>query len=55
MAAGLATVGFVALGTRVAWTWYVLIGTVVTFAVAIVVSWFEPKERKQDVAADERR
>jgi SSS family transporter len=41
MAAGLAAVGFVALGTAVAWTWYVLIGTVVTFSVALVVSLFQ--------------
>jgi Na+/proline symporter len=41
MAAGLAAVGFVALGTQVAWTWYVLIGTLVTFSVGLVVSLFE--------------
>jgi solute:Na+ symporter, SSS family len=41
MAAGLAAVGFVALGTPVAWTWYVLVGTVVTFSVGLVVSLFE--------------
>jgi SSS family solute:Na+ symporter len=41
MAAGLAVVGFVAWRTPVAWTWYVLIGTVVTFTTALVVSLFE--------------
>jgi SSS family transporter len=41
MGAGLAIVAFVALGTPVAWTWYVLIGTVVTFSVALVVSLFQ--------------
>ncbi len=43
MAAGLCAVGFVAWRTPVAWTWYVLIGTVVTFAAALVVSLFERK------------
>jgi SSS family transporter len=41
MAAGLAAVGLVALKTGVAWTWYVPIGTAVTFSVALVVSLFE--------------
>ena len=52
MAAGLATVGFVALGTRIAWTWYVPIGTIVTFSVALVVSLFE---RSPDGAARQER
>ena len=40
--AGLGVVLFVHFRTPVAWTWYVLIGTVVTFGVGIVTSWFEP-------------
>jgi SSS family transporter len=41
MAAGLAAVGVIALGTHTAWTWFVLVGTVVTFFTALVVSLFE--------------
>jgi Na+/proline symporter len=41
MAAGLLAVGFVALWTPVAWTWYVPVGTVVTFSAGLVASWFE--------------
>ena len=43
MAAGLAAVGLVVWRTQVAWTWYVLTGTVVTFSVAVIVSLFERK------------
>jgi len=42
MVAGLGAVLFVHFCTPVAWTWYVLIGTVVTFGVGILTSWFEP-------------
>jgi SSS family solute:Na+ symporter len=38
MAAGLAVMLYVRLGTGIAWTWYVLIGTSVTFLVAIAIS-----------------
>ena len=41
MAAGLVAVASVALWTRVAWTWYVPIGTIVTFAAGLVGSVFE--------------
>jgi len=44
MFCGFLTELYVWLGTRVPWTWYVLIGTVVTFAVgytASVVLWRE--------------
>jgi len=44
MAAGLTAVALVAWTTPVAWTWYVLIGTVVTFGAALVVSLFERQE-----------
>jgi SSS family solute:Na+ symporter len=39
--AGLATILYVNLRTPIAWTWYVLIGTVVTFGVGWVASRFE--------------
>jgi SSS family solute:Na+ symporter len=39
--AGLVTLGVVILETRVAWTWYVAIGTCITFAIGRVVSEFE--------------
>jgi solute:Na+ symporter, SSS family len=39
--AGLGTVLFVHYTTPVAWTWYVLIGSVVTFSVGIAASLFE--------------
>lgn len=32
------------LGTRVPWTWYVMIGTAVTFGVGYVVSWLHVEE-----------
>ncbi len=38
MSAGLLTMFYVKLGTGIAWTWYVLIGTTVTFAAGLVVS-----------------
>ena len=41
VAAGLGVILYVNLGTRIAWTWYVLIGTVVTFGVGWVVSRFQ--------------
>jgi SSS family solute:Na+ symporter len=39
--AGLAVILYVVLETRIAFTWYVLIGTVVTFVVALAASLFE--------------
>jgi len=41
VAAGLAVVLYINLYTRIAWTWYVLIGTTITFGVAWLVSLFE--------------
>jgi len=38
MLAGLVTMLYVKLGTPLAWTWYVLVGTLVTFAVGAAVS-----------------
>ncbi len=39
--AGLAAISYVRLATPIAWTWYVLIGTTVTFAVGCLASLFE--------------
>jgi Na+/proline symporter len=49
--AGLGTVLFVHYRTPVAWTWYVLIGAVVTFGAGMVASLFERRtapERQHD-------
>jgi solute:Na+ symporter, SSS family len=44
--AGLAAIGVVIWRTRIAFTWYVLIGTVATFTVGLVASWFQgPADR----------
>ena len=49
VAAGLATIVYVWLGTPIAFTWYVLIGTTVTFSVGLVASLFErPLENPQE-------
>ncbi len=40
MIAGLAMILYVKFGTKVAWTWYVLIGTATTFAVGSLASLF---------------
>ena len=45
VAAGLAVVLYINLYTRIAWTWYVLIGTTITFGVAWLVSLFERGDR----------
>ncbi len=40
MIAGLGSMIFVKFGTSIAWTWYVLIGTSITFATGILASFF---------------
>jgi SSS family transporter len=42
MAAGLTAILLVRFETPIAWTWYVLIGTVATFLAALAASLFEP-------------
>lgn len=42
MAAGLTAILLVRFETPIAWTWYVLIGTVATFLAGLAASWFEP-------------
>ncbi len=41
----LATLGYVMHYTTIAWTWYVAIGTIVTFSVGLFVSALTPNER----------
>jgi SSS family solute:Na+ symporter len=41
MLCGFVTELYLWIGTRVAWTWYVMIGTMVTFSVGYAVSWLE--------------
>jgi Na+/proline symporter len=40
MVAGLATMYFVKMYTSIAWTWYVLIGTTMTFSMGCLASIF---------------
>jgi hypothetical protein len=43
MLAGLLVMLYVRLGTNIAWTWYVLIGTSATFLTAVLVSLLVPE------------
>jgi Na+/proline symporter len=43
MLAGLAAMLYVKFATPIAWTWYVLIGTTVTFSTALAVSFVLPE------------
>jgi Na+/proline symporter len=45
VAAGLGAILFVKFATPIAWTWYVLIGTMVTFGVGVVAQVFEAKKK----------
>ena len=47
MLAGFLLMAYVKLGTTIAWTWYVLIGTLTTFATGWVASLVMPKERHE--------
>jgi Na+/proline symporter len=42
VACGLAVILYVCFETKIAFTWYVLIGTTVTFCTALLASLFEP-------------
>ena len=46
VAAGLAVILWVHFHTPIAWTWYVLIGTMVTFLIGLAASLFEPPRRE---------
>lgn len=49
MAAGLVMNVYIKFGTNVAWTWYVLFGTVATFSVAYAASFLFPRETPENV------
>ena len=40
---------YVKAGTSIAWTWYVVIGTGVTIAVALIASLFETRKESAHV------
>jgi solute:Na+ symporter, SSS family len=44
--AGLTTIAYVRFFTPIAWTWYVLIGTTVTFTVGVAASFFESRSHE---------
>jgi SSS family transporter len=46
VAAGLAAILYVRFATPIAWTWYVLIGTLTTFGVGVATSLFEGQRRR---------
>ena len=52
VAAGLAAILYVRFWTPIAFTWYVLIGTAVTFGVALMASWFEAEPRMDQTLVD---
>jgi len=47
VAAGLAAILYVRFRTPIAFTWYVLIGTTVTFCAALMASWFQREAKKE--------
>ena len=49
MVASLLTMIYVKAGTSIAWTWYVVIGTGVTIAVALIASLFETRKESAHV------
>ena len=51
--AGLAAIAWVIWETRIAFTWYVLIGTAVTFGVGWAAAWFERPEPPEEVLVRE--
>jgi SSS family solute:Na+ symporter len=54
MTAGFLTVAWLRLATQVAWTWYVVIGTTVTFACGYLASLFLHDEKSPRTAAQSR-
>lgn len=48
MVAGTALMLYIRFFTPIAWTWYVLIGTSVTFGVGFAASWMLPAARQRD-------
>ncbi len=52
MLCGFATELYLWLGTRVPWTWWVAIGTVITFAVGYAASLWSPSEERSTLARE---
>jgi hypothetical protein len=48
MAAGFVIMLYVKLGTTIAWTWYVLIGTSVTVSVGLLTSFIFTEEETEE-------
>ena len=46
--AGLTTIAYVVFLTRIAFTWYVLIGTIMTFGAGLLASLFEPRRPPEE-------
>lgn len=42
MSAGIVVVGLVAFTTKVAWPWYAVIGSAITFGVGMIAAWISP-------------
>ncbi|MBZ5584920.1 MAG: sodium:solute symporter [Acidobacteriia bacterium] len=53
VAVGLAVILYVRFYTPIAWTWYVLIGSVTTFAAALIAAQFEPRLPPEEVMVRE--
>jgi SSS family transporter len=51
LALGLATIGAVAFGTRLAWPWYTLVGSLATFGFGLLASYVLPARRGGGEAA----
>ena len=49
MLAGFAMITYVRLGTSIAWTWYVMIGTLTTFVIALIASLLMPASQPHDI------
>ena len=47
MAASIVLMLYILLGTKIAWTWYALIGSLTTLAVAFLASVILPKKNEE--------
>ena len=47
MAVSIVVMLYILLGTKIAWTWYALIGSILTFAVAFVASLLIPTKNDE--------
>ena len=53
MSAGIAAVSLVAFATKVAWPWYAVVGSVITFVVGMIAVWIFPE--RSDVSSPSPR